>query len=96
MRATISSFNRTLNSWQARTDNDIALAFSILDGTLLTLNEELEVNLSTLLTTQSLVRASTGASVAIQLREIDLHDLRLPSGHGTAQRTPSAARLNDA
>ena len=95
MRAIVSSFNLSLNAWQARTDNDIALAFSILDGTRLKLNEELEVDLPKLLTTQTLVRASTGAAVAIRMRENDLHDLRLPSGHGTS-RTPTIARLSDA
>ena len=95
MRAIVSSFNLSLNNWQARTDNDIAVSFSILDGTRLKLNEELEVDLPTLLATQSLVRKSTGASVAVRLREYDLHDLRLPSGHGTS-RTPTAARLSAA
>lgn len=95
MRAVISSFNLSLNNWEARTDNDIGLSFSILDGARLKLNEELEVDLPNLLASQTLVRRSTGTSVAIRLRDIDLHDLRLPSGHGTS-RTPSSARLNDA
>lgn len=95
MRAVISSFNLSLNNWQARTDSDIALSFCILDGTRLRLNEELEVDLPNLLASQKLVRRSTGASIAVRLRDIDLHDLRLPSGHGSA-RTPSSARLNDA
>ena len=93
MRAVVSSFNLSLNNWQARTDNDIALSFSILDGTQLKLNEELEVDLPTLLTTQALVRTSTGQPVAVRLRENDLHDLRPPSSHGTS-RTPNLARLN--
>ena len=95
MRAFISSFNLSLNNWQARTDNDIALSFSILDGTRLKLNEELEVDLPNLVASQTLVRKSTGTSLAIRLRDIDLHDLRLPSSHGTS-RAPSSARLNDA
>ena len=95
MRAIVSAFNLSLNSWQARTDNDIAIAFSILDGTRLKLNEELEVELPTLLATQTLVRKTTGAAIAVRLRENDLHDLRLPSRHGTS-RSPSAARLNGA
>lgn len=95
MRAVVSSFSLSQGNWQARTDNDIALSFSIVDGTRLRLNEELEVELPTLLATQSLVRRETGASVAIRLRDNDLHDLRLPSAHEFS-RTPSTARLSDA
>lgn len=95
MRAAISSFNLSLNNWQARTDNDIALSFAVTDGTRLRINEEVEVNLATVLATQMLVRKSTGQLVAIRLRDNDIHDLRMPSGHGTS-RTPSGERLNDA
>ena len=95
MRAIISSFNLSLGNWQARTDNDIAISFSIPDGTRLKLNEELEVDLPTLLSTQSIIRKSNGATVAVRLRDNDLHDLRLHSGHGTS-RMPSPVRLSGA
>jgi hypothetical protein len=42
VRAVITSFNRALGSYQARTDNEIALVFSIADGTGLKLNDELD------------------------------------------------------
>ena len=95
MRAVITSFNLALGSYQARTDNEIAIAFSIADGTRLKLNDELDVNLSSLVRSQVLVCKRTGQVVAVKLRDIDLHDLRLPSGHGTT-RIPSESRLSEA
>ena len=95
MRAVITSFNLALGSYQARTDNEIAIVFSIADGTRLKLNDELDVNLPSLVCSQELVCKRTGQVVAVKLRDIDLHDLRLPSGHGTT-RIPSEGRLSEA
>ena len=95
VRAVITSFNLALGSYQARTDNEIAIAFSIADGTRLKLNDELDVNLSSLVRSQALVCKRTGQVVAVKLRDIDLHDLRLPLGHGTT-RIPSESRLSEA
>jgi hypothetical protein len=95
MKATVSSFNLSLNSWQARTSNDIALAFSIEDGTRLQLNEVLEVDLLNLLSTQTVTSVNSGRVIKIRIRDIDLHDLRLPSGHGTS-RVPTVERLSAA
>ncbi len=95
VRAVITSFNLALGNYQARTDNEIAIAFFIADGTRLKLNDELEVNLSNLVRCQELVCRRTGPVVAVKLRDIDLHDLRLPSGHRTT-RVPSESRLGEA
>lgn len=95
MRAIITSFNRSIGNCQARTDNDIAVAFSITDGTTFRLNEEVEIDLPNVVRLRSLTRLSDGKTVRIRLHEFDLHDLRLPSGHGTS-RTPSPERLNGA
>jgi len=95
MRAVITSFNRSIGNCQARTQNDIAISFAVVDGTALKLNEEIEVDLPTVVQLQSFVRVSDGKLVRIRIREIDLHDLNLPSGHGTS-RTPSTERLNGA
>jgi hypothetical protein len=95
VRAVITSFNLALGSYQARTDNEIAIAFSIADGSRLKLNDELDVNLSSLVRSQELFCKRTGQVVAVKLRDIDLHDLRLPSGHGTT-RIPSESRLSEA
>jgi hypothetical protein len=97
VRAVITSFNLALGSYQARTDNDIAIAFAIAiaDGTHLKLNDELDVNLPILVRSQELLCKRTGQVVAVKLREIELHDLRSPSGHGTS-RIPSESRLSEA
>ena len=95
VRAVITSFNLALGNYQARTDNEIAIAFSITDGTRFKLNDELEVNLQSLVRSQEVVCRNTGQVVRVKLRDIDLHDLRLPSGHGTS-RVPSESRLSEA
>jgi len=92
MRAVVTSFNRGIGNYQARTENDIAIAFSILDGQHLRLNEQVEVDLPNLVALQSLVRIADGRSIAIKLGAHDIHDLRLRSGHGT-NRTPTSDRL---
>lgn len=86
------SLNRAPGSCQARTDNDIAISFVVVDGTQLKLGEVLEVDLPSLVSSQQLVRSSDGKTVAVKLGAHDLHDLRLPSGHGT-DRSPSPERL---
>lgn len=95
VRAVITSFNLALGNYQARTDNEIGIAFSITDGTSLKLNDELDVHLQSLVQSQEVVCKRTGQVVAVRLRDIDLHDLRLPSGHGTS-RVPSDSRLSEA
>jgi len=92
MRAVLSAFNRAINNYQARTSNDIALSFSVLDGEHLKLNEALEVDLLQLVATQQLTRVADGMSIRIKIGTHDLHDLNLPMRHGSS-RTPSIERL---
>ena len=92
MRAIVIRFNRGIGNCQARTDNDIAIAFAIRDGTVLKLGDVLEVDLQGVVARQRLLRASDGKVIAGKLGAQDLHDLRLPSGHGT-DRSPSPERL---
>lgn len=93
MRANISAFNRSLNNYQARTENDIALSFSVLDGEHLKLNEELEVDLLTLVATQQVTRLADGKVIRVKIGAHDLHDLKLPSVRHGDSRTPTPARL---
>ena len=95
VRAVVTSFNHSINNYQARTDNEIGISFALDDETTLRLNEVLEVDLPTLLQTQSVRVARTGQVVRVRLWDIDIHDLRLPSGHGSS-RTPSHERMNAA
>lgn len=92
MKATIVSFNRSLNNYEATTDNNIALSFSVLDDEHLKLNENLDVDLTRVFATQQLTRISDGKIIRIKIGENDLHDLKLPMAHGTSRR-PSKERL---
>ena len=95
MKAVITSFSRSLNNYQARTDNEIAISFAIEDGSSVKLNEVLEVDLPSLVETQTVQRANTGQFIRVRLRDIDIHDLRVPSGHGVS-RVPSKERMSAA
>jgi hypothetical protein len=94
VRAVVSSFNSALNNYNARTANDIALSFSVLDGKHLVLNESIEVDLNNVVSLQQVTRASNGECLAIKIGVHDLHDLRLTMQHGVP-RTPSKDRLAD-
>lgn len=58
MKAVVAAFNRSLNNYQARTENEIAVSFAIVDGSIVKLNEVLEVDLASLVETQTVRRAS--------------------------------------
>ena len=92
MRAIITSFNRDLGNYQARTDNNIAVSFRIRDGEHIDLNEYIEIDLPNVVALQSVVRVSDGRAIAVRLGANDIHDLELPTGHAT-NRSPSAERL---
>jgi hypothetical protein len=95
VKAFVSAFNLSLGNYQARTENDIGISFAIVDGSTLKLNEVLEVDLLSLVQTQRLTKVSSGQVVQVKLRDIDIHDLRLPSGHGLS-RVPSRERMGAA
>jgi len=92
MRAQVNKFNRSLNNYQARTDNNIALSFSVVGGERLKLNDLLEVDLPQLTMSQQLTRVSDGKVIHIKIGVHDLHDLNLTMAHGTS-RSPSKERL---
>ena len=95
MKTVVSAVNRSLKEFRAQTENEIAVSFAIEDGSTMQLHEVLEVDLLSLVDTQTVRRASTGQLVRVRLRDFDIHDLRLPSGHGTS-RVPSRERLSAA
>lgn len=92
MRAQIVSFNCAINHYEATTDNNIALSFSVLGDEHLKLNEILEIDLPRVVATQQLTRISDGKIIQIKIGEHDLHDLKLPVAHGTS-RKPTKERL---
>ena len=93
MRAVITGFNRTLGWYDARTENRIALTFTVPGGEPFELKEVLEIDLLNLVSTQQVTRTSTGEIVRIKIGAHDLHDLDLPMAHGQS-RVPNLERLS--
>jgi hypothetical protein len=93
MKATVVQV-RAQGGYQAETENEIAMAFQILGGDLLALGDEIDVDLPDVVTHKTVVRLRDGKQLQIELRECDLHDMRLPVQHG-GSREPTAARLRE-
>jgi len=83
---------RAEGAYSARTENNILIVFTIVGHEKLALSEEIEVDLPSLLTSQSVTRLKDGSTLRIKLRPNDLHDLDLPGGHGKS-RTPTPGRM---
>jgi hypothetical protein len=91
MKATVVKLNLHLPTAQAATSNDIAIEFHPpVDGSI-SLSDELELDLEVLDAEQGALNLTTGQRVRLNIKKHDVHDLRLPGGHGTS-RFPSLAR----
>jgi hypothetical protein len=94
MRAVVHQTREDGRWCSARTDNDLAIVFSVTDAGVLVLGDELEVDLANVLDTQEPCRARDGRRIAIRLNRFDVHDLRVPSqGHGVSRDDVSPERL---
>jgi hypothetical protein len=83
MRAVVQLTREDGRSCSARTDNDLAIVFSVTDAGMLVLGDELEVDFENVFDTQELCRMRDGRRIAIRLNRFDVHDLRAPlRGHG--------------
>ena len=78
--------------YSARTENEILVVFSVVGPDSLKLNDEIELDLVDLLSTQKVVRVGDQQSIAISVKANDIHDLRLPVKHG-GSRFPSPERM---
>ncbi len=95
MKATVVMFNRHLPTAEAVTGNDIAVAFKPpLDGSI-ALSHELDLDLEKLDVEQTVPNLTTGQMLHLRIASRDVHDLRLPNGHGTS-RFPSISRRRGA
>ncbi len=95
MKATVVMFNSHLPTAQALTGNSIAVAFRPpLDGSI-ALSHELDLDLENLDVEQVVTNLTTGQPLRLRIATHDVHDLRLPSGHGTS-RFPSLERRRGA
>ncbi|GAC1648246.1 MAG: hypothetical protein NVS4B3_03540 [Gemmatimonadaceae bacterium] len=77
---------------EAKTTNELLLVFVVPNGAAITLGDRLDfdaIRLDSVLPVRNVTRK---ASFSILLQKINVHDLRLPSGHG-GSRTPSDARI---
>jgi hypothetical protein len=79
---------------EARTSNDILVVFRCEAG-LVSLWDVLELDLNLLDTEQDVLNLTTGKMLRLNVETQNVHDLRLPAGHGTS-RFPSLNRRNGA
>jgi hypothetical protein len=76
----------------AVTANEILFVFKLPAGDLLQVEDIIEFDAQVLEIPQMALHVQSGQKFPITLRRGDIHDLRLPGGHGTS-RFPSPERL---
>jgi hypothetical protein len=85
MKATVVKLNLYLPSCEARTRNDIIIAFRPpVDGSI-RLSDELEFDLERIDTEQDVMNFRTGQTIRLKVEKQNVHDVRLPGGHGTSR-----------
>jgi hypothetical protein len=92
MRATIQKLNLNLPYCDAKTAHDILFVFQPPATGLLHIGDAIELNPHILDAPQTALHVSTGEKFTIEIRKNNVHDLKLPSGHGSS-RFPSPERL---
>jgi hypothetical protein len=93
MRATIQKLNMHLPYCDAKTNSDILVVFRPPPSGL-HIGDVIEFDPQVLEVPQTARNISTGAAFTMELRERDIHDLRLPAAHGSS-RFPSPERFNE-
>ena len=96
MRATVQKLNLTLPYCDAKTATDILVVFRPPASPLLHVGDVLDVDLLQLDTQQTIRNVSRGSSFSAVIHSHDIHDLRLPGGHGTSRLPSVERRLEDA
>ena len=94
MLATVQAIIAEGRACEARSENDILFVLSIPVGGVIRLGHLIELNPLSLNAPQVVRNLTTQHEINITIKDNDVHDLRLPSGHG-ANRTPSLERLRD-
>jgi len=95
MLATVQAIISQGRTCEARSENDILFVFSIPSGCTFRLGHVVELDPLSLNMPQVARNLTTQQELCITLKDNDVHDLLLPSGHGTT-RTPSLERLRGA
>lgn len=93
MRATIQKLNMNLAYCEAKTSSDILFVFRPPPSGL-HVGDVIEFDPEVLEVPQTAMNTNTGAAFTLELRERDIHDLRLPAAHGSS-RFPSPGRFNE-
>lgn len=94
MKATVISQSLPLGTCSVRTDTDVLAVFRLPSGASIDLGDVLELDLLALDRPQEITNATKGQRLSIEVRSHDVHDLRLPAGHGTS-RFPAPERRAD-
>lgn len=92
MEATVQRMHSTPIVCEANTPNQLLLVFAVPEGTVVRLGDRLvfpQLQLDVPVPVSNLTRKTSFSTV---LKANNVHDLRLPSGHGTS-RTPTPERL---
>jgi hypothetical protein len=92
MRATIQKLNANLPYCDAKTAQDILFVFIPPSPDLLHLGDVIEFEPQYFDAPQVVLNVSTGKKFTVELHKNDVHDLRLPNGHGKS-RFPSQERF---
>ena len=95
MEATVQAIRGEGRSCEARSRNDLLFVFAVPKGADLRIGHVLEINPAMLDAPQIAKNRTTGQNIEIELTKDNVHDLRLPAGHGTS-RFPSKERLGGA
>ena len=91
MKARVVKLNINLPTAEARAENDILIAFRPpVDGSI-SLAHELEIDLVQVDGEQDVLNSTTGKTLRLSIEAQNVHDLRLPGGHGKL-RFPSLDR----
>jgi hypothetical protein len=93
MKATINRMNSVYGNYNAVTENEILIVFSLSDEECLELGEEIEIDLLNILKKKEVKKCSSGSKIKIKISSSDIHDLRISEAHGTS-RFPSKERMN--
>lgn len=94
MRVTVNKINAERSNCHAVSENEILFVFQIpVDK--INLGDLLELDPNILEKSQTILNITKNTKTSVKIQENDVHDLRLPGGHGTS-RFPSKERLSGA
>jgi hypothetical protein len=92
MEATVQRMHSKPIVCEANTPNQLLLVFVVPDDVIVRLGDKLEFPLLQLDVVVPVTNVTRNSSFSTVLKVNNVHDLRIPSGHGTS-RTPSPERL---